>query len=164
MDWIFDHFQIVVLILLAIGSAVKNLLGKGAKEFEEPYEPEEVSVPDGSYRKSRPPALPGPLPPLARATVPPSMQMVGYDAEVANETAKALKHQQDLAARLSQIRETKATTSGGASATRARVAAKGKAKPLPQSPLSLRNRLRDPAEVRRAIIMREILDSPVGLR
>ncbi|HEX7261777.1 MAG TPA: hypothetical protein VF258_08180 [Luteolibacter sp.] len=164
MDWIFDHFQIVVLILLAIGSAVKSLLGKNAKEFEEPYEPGEVSAPDQSYRKSSPQALPTGPPPLARASIPPSTQQAGYDAEVANETAKALKHQQDLAARLRQIRETKATTSGGASATRARVAAKGKTKPFAQSPLSLRNRLRDPAEVRRAIVMREILDSPVGLR
>lgn len=164
MDWIFDHFQIVVLILLAIGSAVKSLLGKNAKELEETYEPEEASAPDESYRKSRPSALPSGPPPLARAAIPSSMQMAGYEAEVANETAKALKHQQDLAARLRQIRETKATTTGGASATRARLAAKGSAKPLLQSSLSLRSRLRNPGEVRRAIVMREILDPPVGLR
>ena len=84
--------------------------------------------------------------------------------EAASEAAKALKHQQDLAERLRQIRETKATTTGGAAATRARLASKGVAKPATQFPASIRARLRDPAEVRRAFVMREILDAPVGLR
>ena len=84
--------------------------------------------------------------------------------EAASETARALKHQQDLAERLRQIRETKATTTGGAAATRARVAAKGVAKSSVQVPSSVRARLRNPAEVRRAFVMREILDPPVGLR
>jgi hypothetical protein len=84
--------------------------------------------------------------------------------EAASEAAKALKHQQDLAERLRQIRETKATTTGGAAATRARVAAKGVAKSAAQVPASIRARLRDPVEVRRAFVMREILDTPVGLR
>ncbi len=164
MDWIFDNFQIAVLILLAIGSALKSLLGRNAEEPGEIYEPEEISGPDESYRKSGPPALPSDRARRTRAVVPPSMQMAGYDAEVANETAKALKHQQNLEARLRQIRENKATTSGGASATRARVAAKGTAEPTRQVPFGLRQRLRDPAEIRRAFVLKEILDTPVGLR
>lgn len=164
MDWIFDHFQIVVLILLALGSAVKSLLGKKTTEFEEPYESEETFAPDESYRKSRPPALPSGPSPLARASIPKEKKLAGYDREAANEAAKALKHQQDLDARLRQIRENKAATTGGASATRARVAAKGTVKSLPQTPLTLRKRLRDPAEVRRAFVLKEILDPPVGLR
>ncbi len=172
MNWIFDHFQIVILVALGIGSVVKSVFearSKRAAEREIDWNPDS-GVPldeDTSYRKTLP------SPPLARTTVPPrldhpvtppAMRLAGYEAEAANETAAALKHQLDLAARLRQIRETKATTTGGAAATRARVAAKGVAKPFPQGPASLRGRLRDHGEIRRAIVMREILDPPVGLR
>ncbi len=174
MDWIFDNFQIVILVLLGIGSMVKSLFdakAKQASEQETDWDPNnEVPLGDDtSYRKTTPSAPP-PLvrsevpPPLTRPATPPPLRMAGYDAEVANETAKALKHQQDLAARLRQIRETKATTTGGASATRARIASKGVAKPMKLAPLTLRNRLRNSAEVRQAFVMREILDPPVGLR
>ena len=165
MDWIFDHLQIVVLVVLGIGSMVKSMLdakSKQAAEREAEWNPTpEVPLDDDtSYRKAQP-TVP---PPLNRTSTPPPLRMAGYDAEVANETAKALKHQQDLAERLRQIRENKATTTGGASATRARIAAKGVAKPLTLTPLTLRRRLRDHAEVRRAFVMREILDPPVALR
>ena len=75
-----------------------------------------------------------------------------------------LKHQQDLAAHLKQIHDTKATTTGGAVATRARIAAKGKTQVAAGVPLSLRARLKSPAEVRRAFVMNEILGRSVGLR
>jgi hypothetical protein len=156
MNWIFDHLQIVVLILLGFGSVIKKLLesqAKAARERDVIETPEDVFAPDEEYGmpqwqeiQSEPPPLPGAA------------------AEFANEAAKVLKHQQDLAARLRQIRETKATTTVGAAATRARVAAKGAAKPTLAVPASLRARLRDPVEVRRAFVMREILDPPVGLR
>lgn len=161
MDWIFDNLQIVVLVLLGIGSMVKSIFDAKAKQAAERetewQPPSEVPLDDDtSYRKNQP-TVPQPL-------TPPPLRPAGYDAEVANEAAKALKHQHDLAERLRQIRETKTTTSGGASATRARIAAKGTAKPLKQTPLTVRGRLRDPAEVRQAFVMREILDPPVGLR
>ena len=166
MDWISDNFQIVLLVLLGIGSMVKSFYekAKGSSNDGEMDDPGEVFMPDQSYRKSQQPIGPAVPPPLARTATPPPIRMAGYDAEVANETAKALKHQQHLAERMRQIRENKATTTGGASATRARIAAKGVAKPLILTSLTLRRRLRDPAEVRRAFVMREILDPPVGLR
>ncbi len=169
MNWIFDHFQIAVLVLLGIGSFVKSIFDARAiqaaeREADWHPTPEVPLDDDNSYRKVLPKAKPTVPPPLTRSVTPPSMRMAGYDAEVANETAKALKHQQDLAARLRQIRQTKATTTGGASATRARIAGKGTAMPLKQTPLTPRRRLRDPAEVRQAIVMREILDPPLGLR
>lgn len=75
-----------------------------------------------------------------------------------------LKHQQDLAEHLRQIRENKATTTGGAAETRARIAAsKGTSKRSATTQVPIRARLRDRAEIRRAFIMREILDKPVGL-
>ncbi|MGL5019393.1 MAG: hypothetical protein ACRDBP_14760 [Luteolibacter sp.] len=158
MNWIFDNFQIVVLVLLGVGSLVKSVLeakAKAAREREGTYNQEEVFTPDEGYGEPKWPTI---------LSVPPPLRQAGYDMEVASEAAKALKHQQDLAERLRQIRETKATTTGGAAATRARVAAKGVAKPATQVPPSIRARLQDSAEVRRAFVMREILDTPVGLR
>lgn len=164
MDWIFDHFQIVILIALGLGSVVKSLLESKAKqkrESEEEYDPGDVFAPDEEYRE---PAMPSVPPPLTRQIVPPPLRESGYDEAVAIETAQVLKHQRELTDRLRQIRETRATTTGGASATRARISAKGTAEPSAQVPTSIRSRLRDPREVRRAFVMREILDPPVSLR
>ena len=138
-------------------------MAKGSREVQEMDDSEDVFAPDESYRKP-PPVPPSVPPPLVRTATSPLERMAGYEAEVANETAKALKHQLDLAERMRQIRENKATITGGASATRARIAGKGVVKPLKQPPLTLRKRLRDPAEVRLAFITREILSPPLGLR
>ena len=129
---------------------------KAADEQTRKYRP---SIPpplaeDGSYRKGK----------VKKPSLPPPLKMDGYDIEAAAEAVKALKHQQNLAERLRQIRENKATTSGGASVTRARVAAKGIAKSNVPLPVTLRQRLQNPVEIRRAIIMREVLDPPVALR
>lgn len=164
MDWIFDNFQIVILIALGVGSVLKSLLESKARqkrESEEEFDPGDVFAPDEDYRE---PSMPSVPPPLTRQAVPPPLRESGYDEAVALETAKALKHQRDLADRLRQIRETKATTTGGAASTRARLSAKGTTASLEKGPLGIRARLRDPAEVRRAVVMREILDPPVGLR
>lgn len=165
MTWIYENLQIVAIVLIGVASAVKSMFDNAAqkKAEREIYEDTEPEVPldqDTSYRKPIPPSFP---PPLVIAT-PPPLRMTGYEADAAEEAAKALKHQQDLAARLRQIRETKATTTGGATATRARVAGKGVVKAVPQEALTLRQRLASPAEVRRAFVLREILDTPVGLR
>jgi hypothetical protein len=167
MQWIFDHLQIVALVLIGIVSVFKSLLEAKAKKQEEDQEqpyPEEYYEPEEEIYQQQPqPSVPPPLP-WGGVSVPPPLREAGYEAAVANEAAKALKHQQDLAERLQQIRETKATTTGGAAATRARIANKGSKKTSSQVPLSLRARLKNPAEVRRAFVMREILDPPVSLR
>ena len=165
MNWIQENFQIVILVLLGLASAVKSMFDAIArrKAEQEPGDDSEPEVPldeDKSYRK---PAAPGMPPPRAIAT-PPALRPTGYDVDAAEEAAAALKHQQNLAARLRQIRETKATTTGGASATRTRLAAKKVPSPLVPVALNLRQRLRNPAEIRRAVVLREILDPPVGLR
>ncbi len=164
MNWILDHFQIVILVALGLGSVVKSLLDSKARQKQESgehYDPGDVFAPDGNYREPTMPSVP---PPQAHHVVPPPLRESGYDEAVAIETARAAKHQRVLADRMRQMRETRATTTGGASATRGRIAAGGIAKPLKQTPLAIRLRLRDPAEVRQAFVMREILDPPVGLR
>jgi len=185
MDWLFDHPQILFLVVFALGSMLKTYWEAKKKQQEEQgseWEPREP-VPldeDDSYRK-RIPGAPPPLPPQQQAPPPlanaePSTgrariparrpdNAVAAAALLASqqEAAALLKHQQELAARLLQIRETKATTTGGAAATRARVAGKGKSK-LSFAPQGLRTSMKSRSELRRAIIMREILDRPVSLR
>lgn len=166
MDWIFDNFQIFILIALGVGSVIKSLLESKARqkqEAEEEYNPGDVFAPDEEYGE---PAMPSVPPPLTRHGVPPPLRESGYDEVFAIETAKALKHQQELADRLRQLRETKATTTGGALATRTRISAAGTGTTasLANTPLGIRARLRSPAEVRRAVVMREILGPPLSLR
>ena len=180
MDWIFEHFKFVVIIALVIGSILKSRFEAKAKEIDdgEVVFEEKPRVPldqDKSYRKT-PPLTPSVPPPLTRTNIPEprpgppplvytaSSNIPGAAAAAADEAARILKHQQDLAAHLKQIHDTKATTTGGAAATRARIASKGKAKTTATAPLTLRARLKSPAEIRRAFVMREILDRPVGLR
>src|SRR5215217_5212112 len=167
MKWIFDNPQVIIIALFVIGSLVKNVLesrGQRGQEADPDAEDERPFVPtdqDKSYRKVQPQSA---SPPLARHASGPPPLPAGAAEAMAREAAAQLKHQQDLADRLRQIRATKAETTGGAAATRARVANKGAAKIVVTGPSSIRSRLRDPAEVRRAFVMREILDPPVGLR
>lgn len=168
MDWILEHFQIFIVIGLALASWLKHRADAKAAEAEERRareemaDEEEVFGPDEEWRIPQEQALPQVPPPLVRA-VPPPLTMAGQEAE--REAAAALKHQTDLQERLRQIRETKATTTGGASATRARVAAtQSHAKPILPGKASLRDGLRDPKQTRRAIVLREILGPPPGLR
>jgi len=157
MSWIFDNLQILVLVLFAVGSLVKKI-NESRTTAKQPPRPadlpepmfetdEESSTFDWPEEAPTPPPLPGAM------------------IEAQREAAQVLKHQLDLAAHLQQLRETKASTTGGAAATRERVASKGAAKRVTaQAPLSLRNRLKCPAEVRQAIVMHEILAPPVSLR
>lgn len=164
MDWIFDNLQIVLLIALGVGSVLKSMLESKSKANEEREEESDPGEDFPPYEEYREPAIPSVPPPLPRQVVPHSQRQFSYDEAAAAETARELKHQRDLAEHLRQIRETKATTTGGAAATRARISAKGAKKSVSQVSLSIRGRLRDPLEVRRAFVMREILDPPVGLR
>jgi hypothetical protein len=163
MQWIFDNFQVFILIALGIGSVIKSLLDAKARQKEQgekEYDPGEVFAPDEDYEQT----MPSGPPPIHRQSVPPPLRQDGYQEAVAEETARALKHQQELAERLRVIRETKATTTGGAQATRARISTRGTTVETAAVPSGIRARLRNPAEVRRAVAMREILGPPVSLR
>jgi hypothetical protein len=157
MSWIFDNLQILVLVLFAVGSLVKKI-NESRTTAKQPPRPADLPEPmfetdeeSTTFDWPEEPPAPAPLP--------------GAMIEAQLEAAEALKHQQELASHLQQLRETKASTTGGAAATRARVASKGATKPqLAPIRLSLRARLKNPTEIRRAIVLREILGPPVSLR
>ncbi len=167
MDWIFDNFQIVALVGIALASWIKSRMDAKAAEREERQareemgEGEEIFGPDEAWEEP-PPRQPVP-PPLHRAGPPPVPTAAQYEAEL--EAAALLKHQMDLQERLRQIRETKASTSGGAAVTRARVAA-SQSHAAAAAPVKsgLRSALRNRSEIRRAFVLREILGPPLGLR
>lgn len=166
MDWIFDNFQILAIVGLALASWLKSRADAKAAEREEQEarreleNPEEFFGPDEAWGAPHQPSVPPPLvrtvpPPLVRSS-PPPIPVVDVDGE--------LKRQMDMQERLRQIRETKAVTSGGAAVTRARTKDAKHPKAAPAVPAGLRGALRDHGQVRRAVIMREILGPPLGLR
>jgi len=167
MQWLYDNFQVAALVLIALAGWIKSrvdakLEQEKAPEESEPYDEREVFGPYDQWEQS--PSGSVAPPPLMRPTPPPFLSPAAA-FEANRESEAALKHQQDLAERLRQIRETKATTTGGAKATRARVAASKLPKTVVAAvPLSLRGRLHDKGELRRAFVLKEILALPLSQR
>lgn len=178
MDWLFDNFQIVALVGIAFASWLKHRFDAKMAEREErgghnapPRDQEEDFGPEETWNNpydTPPPYVPPPpLPPFPQYTqVPPPLpneQALRHSRE--GEAAAVLKRQQDLQERLRKIKETRSNTTGGAAATRARLASSQTgAIPVVSSASSIRTALKTPAELRRAIIMKEILGPPVSLR
>lgn len=162
MDWIFDHFQILALVGLALASWLKSRADAKAAEREEREARRELEEPDGYFgpdETSSMPQLPEPVsslpPPLVRRA-PPPVPAVEMEGE--------LKRQMQFQERLREIRETKAVTTGGAAATRARTNVSTTAKTATPVQANLRAALRNHGQVRRAVVLREILGPPLGLR
>lgn len=162
MDWIFDNFQILAIVGLALASWLKARSdAKAAKREEqetrrELEEPEDVFGPEQEWREPQqwsPPPMPPPL-----VVTPPPIPVASLEAE------EELKHQMQIQERLRQIRESKAVTSGGAAATRTRAASRQTGYTESAVPASLRGVLRKRGEIRRAVILREVLGPPLGLR
>lgn len=179
MSWIIDHLNLVIVGALVLGSFLKSRFDSVKEE-----KPESDPFPDyggGNFpeqsERRTPPAMPYVPPPIDREKAPvrrkssPSPQMTtssptGAVHAAAAESAKVLKHQQELVARLRVVRENKAAATSRGTSTPRRRAISGK--PVSQAtitaPRSISASLRDPSEIRRAFVMREILDMPVGLR
>lgn len=80
-----------------------------------------------------------------------------------------LERQRNLEQRIRALRQNREGRGSGAAATQRsvvaqRAARKGAVDAEPISIDGIRSRLRDPREARRAVVLREILDSPVGMR
>jgi hypothetical protein len=152
MDWIFDHFQILAIVGLAFASWLKSRADAKAAEREEQEarreleDPEEVFGPGEAWMRPRE----QPAPPA-----PPPIPAVDAQGE--------LKRQMDMQEKLRQIRETK-TAGGAGKATRMSLKNAKSTKTVSAAPVGLRAALRNHGQVRRAIIMREILGPPLGLR
>ena len=166
MDWIFDNPKGLILIGIVIFTVIKHILdAKKNAEAESTEEPENPFEGWEEPQQNRPPAAPPRRvnvslpPPLRSRGMPPPMHTGEAEVEV------LLKRQQDMMNRLQQVKEAnqqKAVTTGGAAATRSRVT--GRTADKSSTPSGLRDMLRDRSQTRRAIVLREILGPPIGLR
>jgi type IV secretory pathway VirB10-like protein len=166
MDWIFDNFQILAIVGIALASWLKARSDAKAAEREERRAREEMSEPDEEIfgpgepwnepQQWAPPPMPPPL--VVKPRTPPPLPAVAQEAET------ELKRQMQLQERLRELRESKAVTSGGAAATRTRTATQQTGYTASAIPGGLGGFLRKRSEIRRAVILREVLGPPLGLR
>jgi len=154
MKWILENSQIVIFVVVALIYWLKEFVEKkmaGRQERE--------SIPDSgdtSYAEEYDESA-------VESRIPPPLPEPESDAR--HGKAGGRRKPVTRERRLRKVKAiTKATTTGGAAATSAALAAKGTKMPAAVASVSLRKRLRRPAEIRHGIVMREILGPPVGLR
>jgi hypothetical protein len=177
MSWILDHLNIVIVGILVIGSFLKSRFDAVNEDEPEAEDYPDVETFEDEQRQSPPPVpyvppmveqAPSPEPPPTtreRPAFAASRSVSGAMTASADEAAIILEKQREIEKRLQAIRETRNAKRVASSPLRARTATR-KSTPVAIGgvPTSIRARLRNPAELRRAVILREILDSPVGLR
>jgi hypothetical protein len=146
MSWILENLQIVVALAAGIAYWLNNMrqARETAREREEaPVDLEEIFGPDFDFGKVEPAATPPPLPRVD-------------DGEILR--------QQQLQERIRTVRENKAANRSSTEVVRSWQQKKDQPKKADMSPNSIRSRLKVPGEIRKAVIMREILGPPAGLR
>lgn len=161
-DFITDNLQgIIIAVVVVVALARKILEGINANQPDQRPGPtlEDLFGPDSepeAMPRRRPATVP---PPIRQATGPPPMQR-GYVAAPAGDMNAELARQRAMEERVRKIRE-------------AKLKAQAASAPAHQVPVahrqaaishSLNVRLHNAKELRRAFILKEILDRPVGLR
>lgn len=166
MDWIFDNLQIVGALVVAAAywlnqAREAKALEKEAQRRQAEGVPEEelFEFPedmDPDLREEWPRQ-----PPVVVQVTPPPLPVPQV---LTQNNSTGLQRQEHLMERLRQVRnERNQAPASGASATQKRVAAKR----LPTEAVAvtgLKSRLRQRGEIRRAIVLREVLGPPVGLK
>jgi hypothetical protein len=159
MNWLLEHFQVVAIVALIVGSMVRKFLEAKAEE-REARRRMESSPPAEEYSEPWEPMsefeLPPPVPQMTIEPAPPPLP--SFD----ERQAAILQRQAEIEEQLRGIRESKAAKK----ARPARMAkpAKMTAAASPSKTGGIRSMLRDRRSARRAIVLREILGSPTGLR
>lgn len=165
MDWIFDNFQILAIVGIALASWLKTRADAKAAEREERRAREEMGQPDEEtfgpgepWNEPQQWEMPPAPRPLVAKQAPPPLPAVAQEADA------ELKRQMQMQERLREIREARTVTSGGAAATRTRTASRQSGYTSTAVPVGLGSILRKRSEIRRAVILREVLGPPLGLR
>lgn len=188
MDWVSDHLQFIIAVAGAIAWWL-NQRRQGRAEGEEPVSPPETTFDDPELaertRKIREeiqrkiaerargypneqPTLPLDLPdepPLVREVVvtqAPPLPRRGLTALEAQRQAEILEEQATLAERLQEAQQMKIAAQKRARYEAATADHSNVARSLSRS--TVLDDLRDPAALRRAFILREVLGRPVALR
>lgn len=185
MDWIFDNLQTLLVIAIVIVAILKKLKGQGDAESDTSSD----SDPDDAARTRRlqeeirrkimerrglAPGAPAPAPAPAESPLPfppapvfdevrpvvvePPREQTARGAWASDDSG-ILERQQQLLEQLKQYQAAKRETPVAATrATRAVTT------PAAERPNLWRAELHQPASLRRAIVLREILGPPVGMR
>lgn len=191
MDWVFEHLQIIIAAAGAIAWWLNQRRKGGAEGDETEPPPQETTFDDPELaertRKIREeiqrkiaerargypneqPTLPLEVPeepPLVREVVvsqapPPGPPRRGLTALEAQRQAEILEEQATLAERLREAEQMKAAAQKRARYEAATADHSNTARSLSRS--TVLDDLRDPAALRRAFILREVLGPPVALR
>jgi hypothetical protein len=184
MDWVLDNLNVIVFLAAGVAYWLNSMRqakeeARQQREAEqlEDFREETYTPPPHTEVFLPPPVVPPPLPgqpmvrpprgmpeapPTLRRSPQPQVAMAQDAYEVELERQKALEE------RILSLRQNREKRSGGAAATK-RAAAKRNSpapggKPEIVQTGGIRARLRDRSEARRAIVMREILGTPVGMR
>ena len=148
-DFITEHFIKIVIGVIAVIVWIIGKIKETQAQKEQSWEPQEEDYLPEDYRTSQPP----PLDPSAGSPSPPLPQyMAADDSE--------LERQRKMQDRLRTIRQKKGATASKPVTSRSTPGIK----PTLVSPSKLKERLRDRKELRRAIVMNEILNPPISLR
>ena len=172
MDFFFDN--IFIIVLLFVGAISQWLKARGeARQNQEPgYDPADLEemMQEVERRHSRP-TVPPPLPPttfpqphgsvVAPASASRRRSREAAPALTASETAAELDRQQQLADKLKEMKRTR-----GAREISDSMLIGNKSRSTAPAPTStgLKAHLMNRLEVRRAFVLKELLDKPVGMR
>ena len=176
-EFIEEHLRVIIFVVI-VGIALLQKILEAAKARKQQPGPsmEEIFGPDGQQnptpsrrkpytppplvRTTQEPAGPPPLRQAPPAATPPPLRGMSSVASATTNTDAELARQRQLEERIRALREASAAAAPEPSAATAPTAHR----PAPVHHGVLHRRLRHPRELRRAFILKEILDRPVGLR
>ena len=189
MDWVLDHLQVLFVIAVA-AVAVLQKLKQAARTGQTAGEPPAVDLLQAERTRriqeeirrrimerrglappplkpeslEEPPPLPAP-PPLVEEVrpyaVPPSLEQTTEESRAASDPALEFERQQQMLQQFHDL-EAREARERALSAAGAGAAASASGAPRPANRIVAD--LRAPASLRRAVVLREILGPPVGLR
>ncbi|MCF7676108.1 MAG: hypothetical protein K9N23_23000 [Akkermansiaceae bacterium] len=161
----------MVIIVVALGQKILQVI-QSTKETAH-HLPQDSSGPAELPRQARPPRQPYTPPPISRTVGPPSgkqeplpppplpgQQQIPEVSSAHNTELESIR-QRDLEERLSQIRACPSQTQATAPPP---LAPRRRKRTTPSTGGILQHRLRDRREVRRAFVLKELLDQPIALR
>ena len=193
MNFLFDNFQILIVVGLVIATLLKKRselkeqeeaerqareeMIRGLKEVKRPPAATKSTPQQGTSRRQG--STPPPPPPLvwndepapAKSNDPwpmPAANAYEAPAPTGNEQQqKILERQRSMQERLAEIKreaERVKQAVGGARATQRKVSHNGQTEDVLMPIGSLRHALKNPRQVRRAVVLREILGPPISLK
>lgn len=175
-----EHLRVIIFVVIVVVALLQKVL-EAAKARKADTGPtmREIFGPDGETSPTTSRRKPYTPPPLVRTTAPPPLRQPAgppplrgaapMAASSAYDTEAELTRQREMEERIRRIREAKSSAPAAVSA-----AAPAPEPPPPATastarltaahPGAINRRLRHPREVRRAFVLKEILDRPLGLR